>query len=104
MNINQIFKYLFVLNIIILCINFFFLCLKSTKSILFKKVDFKYNDYFLLENSNKSFYTISYKLNKTLSISKNLPIIKNKLSHLNRKNKTIVLFFEDNLNHIFKNN
>ena len=103
---NQIFKYLIILNIIILYINFFFFILK-TKSILFKKIDFKYNDYFLLENCNKSFYMISDKLNKKLSISKNLSNIKNHLHNIEtknyRKNKTIVLYFEDNLNHIFEN-
>ena len=84
MNRNQIFKYLFVLNIIILFINYF-LHLIKTNSILLKKVHFKYIDIFLLENYfiKNNFYDIE---------------TNNKI-----KNKTIVLYFEDNLNHTLNN-
>ena len=59
-----------------------------------------------MSNLNKTFYEISYELNKKLSVYKNISNIKNNFSSRktkNSNNKTIVLYFEDNLDHIFKN-
>ena len=76
MNRNQISKNLFVLNIIILFINYF-LFLKKTNNILLKKLHFKFIDLFLLKNYfiKSNFYDIE--------------------TNNKRKNKTIVLYFED---------
>ena len=83
MNRNQIFKNLFVLNIIILFINYFLLLIK-TNNILLKKLHFKFDIYLFKNNFIKNnFYDIE--------------------TNNKRKNKTIVLYFEDNHNHTLNN-
>lgn len=100
-------KNLLILNIKILLINFLLNLIKLKSSISFIKLNYKNNDIFLLSNCKKSFNEISHELNKKFNIFKHLTNITNKLSFFKKTNfeinKTIVLYFEDNLNHTLKN-
>ena len=103
---NKYFEHLFFLNVIIFLINYLLYLRKINNILLYPKINFKNNDNFLLSDCHKTFYEISNELDKKYKIFKNFSNITNDLSNFKNqkleKKKTIVLYFEDNLNQIYQ--